>query len=141
MRRVLLHLTAWLAVFAGWLVVTRPYHPTRTIAIGATAVLVSMSALATYANQLVLVPRFARRSGGRGYAVAILVTVAALDLSAVLLISLIYAWLWHPDPLRFGFWFNVASDGVIIGGHVVAAWLLVLAIRFFRGGSPDPSPS
>jgi drug/metabolite transporter (DMT)-like permease len=141
MRRALLHLTAWLAVFVGWLLVTRPYHPTRTIAIGATAVLVSTSALATYADRLVLVPRFARQSGWRAYVVSLSATVAALDLSAVLLISLIYDWLWHPDPLRFGFWFNVASDGVIIGGHVVAVRLLVLTIRFIRGAAPEPSPS
>lgn len=140
-RRMLLQVAAWLAVFAGWLVATRPYHPTWAIAIGATAVLVSTSALAAYANQTLLAPRFAQHPGRRRYVAAVLATIGALDLVAVLLIQLIYAWLWHPDPLRFGFWFNVASDGVIIGVHVVAVMLLVRAIRLVRSGSPEPSPS
>jgi hypothetical protein len=119
LRRVILHASVWLCVFALWLPPARRFHPTWTIAVSATAVLVSASALAVYLNALALRPRFARN--WPKYAVSLLVTVAALDVAAVLSIGAVYDWLWRPDPLRFGFWFNVASDGFIIVLHLLAA--------------------
>ena len=121
LRRVIPHVFVWLCVFALWLVATRQFHPTWAIAVCATAILVSASALAVYLNALVLRPRFARRWQ---YAVSLLAAVLLLDLAAVLSIGAVYDWLWRPDPLRFGFWFNVLSDGFIIALHLaVAAWL------------------
>jgi hypothetical protein len=119
LRRVILHASVWLCVFALWLLTTRRFHPTWTIAVLATAVLVSASALAVYLNALVLRPRFARN--WPRYAASLLLTVAALDVAAVLSIGAVYDWLWWPDPLRFGFWFNIASDGFIIALHLAAA--------------------
>jgi hypothetical protein len=119
LRRVILHAFVWLCVFALWLTAARRFHPTWTIAVLATAVLVSASALAVYLNALVLRPRFARN--WPRYAASLLVTVAGLDVAAVLSIGAVYDWLWRPDPLRFGFWFNVASDGFIIVLHLLAA--------------------
>ncbi|HEY0375964.1 MAG TPA: hypothetical protein VGC87_03315 [Pyrinomonadaceae bacterium] len=119
LRRVIPHVSVWLCVFALWLFATRRFHPTWTIAVPATAVLILASALAVYLNALVLWPRFARN--WPRYAVALLLTVAALDVVAVLSIGAVYDWLWRPDPLRFGFWFNVASDGFIIALHLAAA--------------------
>ena len=119
LRRGILHAFVWLCVFALWLLPTRRFHPTWTIAVLATAVLVSASALAVYLNALVLRPRFAHN--WPRYAASLFVTVAALDVAAVLSIGAVYDWLWRPDPLRFGFWFNVASDGFIIALHLLAA--------------------
>ena len=122
LRRVLWHASLWLCVFAMWLWWTRDFHPTWTIAVCATGVLVSASALAVYLNALVLRPRFARK--WPRYAVSLLASIAVLDLAAVFSIGAVYDWLWRPDPLRFGFWFNFLSDGFIILIHVlIATWI------------------
>ena len=123
LRRVILHASVWLCVFGLWLFATRRFHPTWTIAVCATAILVSASAAAVYLEALVLRPRFARRRQWPQYALSLFAVIAVLDLAAVLSIGAVYDWLWRPDPLRFGFWFNAASDGFIIVLHlVVAAW-------------------
>jgi len=68
-----------------------------------------------------------------------LATVAVLDLVAVLLVQFIYDRLWGAGPLRYGFWFNMASDGFGIAVHLVAAWVVMWVAGFFRGGAPPPS--
>ena len=136
LKRIALHLAMWLGVFAFWLSATRQYHPTPVLAVLATAVLVSASALAVYVNSLFLIPRFARRHLWWQYTASLLATVAVLDLIAVLLIQFIYDWLWGPDPRRFGFWFNVLSDGIIIAAHVVAATMVMWVARFLRERTP-----
>jgi len=133
LRRVALHVALWSGVFLFWLLVTRLHHPTLTIAVSATAVLVTSFVLAVYANSLFLLPRFARRRFRLRYIISLLATVAVLDLVAVLLIQLIYDGLWGADPLRYGFWFNMASDGFGIAAHVVGAMVLTWVARFLRG--------
>ncbi|GJG89453.1 hypothetical protein tb265_46340 [Gemmatimonadetes bacterium T265] len=134
------HVDLWLGVFAGWLVATRAYHPTLAIAAGATAVLVGASAAAVYANHRLLGPRFAAGRRPRwSHVASVLALVGLLDLIAVPAIQLISAWLWHPDPRRFGFWFNVASDGAIIAAHVAAAATLAWVLRLRRGAA-RPTP-
>ena len=137
LKRITLHLAVWLGVFAFWLSVTRQYHPTPALAVLATAVLVSASALAVYVNSLLLLPRFARRHLWWQYAAALLATVTVLDLLAVLLIQFLYDWLWGPDPQRFGFWFNVLSDGSIIVVHVVVAMLVMWVAKFLGRRTPQ----
>ena len=70
---------------------------------------------------------------------SLVATVIVLDLIAVPLIQFIYDLLWRPDPLRFGFRFNLLSDGIIIMVHVLSAMLLAWVIRLFRKSSP-PQP-
>jgi hypothetical protein len=129
----------WLWVFILLLLATRQYHPTLLIAISATAVLVSVSALAVYINSLFLLPGFARRRARAQYAVLWLATVIVLDLIAVQTIQAIYDWLWRPDPLRFGFWFNVMSDGFIIVAHLVIATGIMRVAKLRRRKTP-PQP-
>ncbi len=113
----------WLLVYLGWLWFTRDFHPTWTLAACATAILVGASAAAVYLNAFVLRPRLAR-SRWWVYVLSLCAVVLVLDLAAVLSIGAVYDWLWRPDPLRFGFWFNLLSDGVIINLHLlVAMWL------------------
>lgn len=131
-RRFALHLVVWSGVFTFWLIVTRQHHPTLTIAASATAVLVSSFALAVYANHLFLLPAFARQRFWLRYAISLLATIVALDLIAVLLIQFIYDRLWGADPLRYGFWFNLASDGFGIAVHLAAAMVVVWVVRFIR---------
>ena len=138
--RIALHTTVWCSIFVFWLVVTRQHHPTLAIAVSATAVLVSSFALAVYANSFFLLPKFAQQKLWLQYAVSLLATVAVLDLGAVLLIQFIYDWLWGADPLRYGFWFNMASDGFGIVVHLVAAMVLMWVARFLRRrASAQPS--
>jgi hypothetical protein len=132
LKRIFLHVAIWSGVFIFWLLATRNHHPTLTIAMLATAVLVAAFALAVYTNALLLLPRFAHRRLWLQYTVSLLVTIAVLDLAAVLLIQFIYDHLWGPDPMRYGFWFNVASEGVLIIFHLAAAMGLMCFIRYLR---------
>ena len=111
----------WLGVYAVWLLSTRQYHPTLLIAIIATAILIFTSALGVYSNQHLLRNRLSQRRSWMNYGIQIIITIAALDLIAVISIQTMYDQLWGPDPNRFGFWFNMASDGFIIMLHMVAA--------------------
>ena len=111
----------WLGVYAVWLLSTRQYHPTLLIAIIATAILISTSALGVYSDQHLLRNRLSQRRSWINYGIQIIITIAALDLIAVISIQTMYDQLWGPDPNRFGFWFNMASDGFIIMLHMVAA--------------------
>lgn len=129
-RRVALHLAVWSGIFVFWLFVTRQHHPTLTIALSATAVLVSSFVLAVYANSLFLVARFAQRRLWLRYIFSLLAVVMALDFIAVLLIQFIYDRLWGVDPLRYGFWFNMTTDGFGITVHLVGAMMVMWVGRF-----------
>ena len=111
----------WLGVYVVWLLSTRQYHPTLLIAIIATAILISTSALGVYSNKHLLRKRLSQRRSWVTYGIQLIISIAALDLIAVISIQTIYDQLWGPDPNRFGFWFNMASDGFIIMMHIVAA--------------------
>jgi hypothetical protein len=132
LRRIFLHVAIWSGVYTFWLVATRNHHPTWTIAASATAVLVTAFALAVYINALLLLPRFARRHLWLQYIVSLIVAIIVLDLVAVLLIQIIYDYLWGLDPLRYGFWFNVASEGVLIIIHLAAATGVMWRARYLR---------
>lgn len=119
-KSAIVHLAVWGCVFAAWLLATRQYHSTWPIALLATGVLVSAAALAVYLNRSLRVRRAALGFGWWRYGGSLLAGIALLDLGAVLLIQFIYDQLWGPDPNRFGFWFNVGSDGAIITLHVAA---------------------
>lgn len=139
-RRIALHVAVWSGVFVFWLLVTRQHHPTLTIAASATAVLVSSFALAVYTNSLLLLPRFAQRRFWLRYGISLLATIAVIDLAAVLLVQFIYDRLWGADPLRYGFWFNMASDGFGIAVHVVVAMVVMWVAGYLRRSAP-PQPS
>ena len=138
-RRVMLHLVVWFGVFTFWLLVTRQHHPTWMVAALATAVLVSAFALAAYLNSLLLWPKFAKRRRWLPYLLALLTTVAVIDLVAVLSIQLIYDWLWGTDAGRYSFWFNLTSDGAGIIVHVVAAMGVMWIVKYLRKSRP-PQP-
>ena len=138
-RRIILHLALWSGVFLFWLLVTRQHHPTWIVAAAATAVLVSAFALAVYVNSLILWAKFAKRRRWLRYLLALLALVAAIDLVTVLLIQLVYDWLGVTRAGRYGFWFNMASDGAGIIVHVVAAMGVMWIARYVRrGASPQP---
>lgn len=114
------HAFAWVAVYGFWLWATRAYHPTLSIAAAATFLLVASFAAAFYLDRLVLASRLA---GGRRLA-ALLAVEMGLNLAVVAAIQLVYDAMWGPDPRRFGFSTNVATDFLGMHLHVVAArWI------------------
>jgi hypothetical protein len=131
-RRIILHLGLWAGVFSFWLFFTRWHHPTLIVAASATAVLVSSFALAVYINSLFLQPRFAKRRLWLQYAAGLLATIAVLDLFAVLLIQLLYDFAGVPREVRYGFLFNMASDGAGIILHVAAAMFIMWVVKHLR---------
>jgi hypothetical protein len=127
LKSVLTHLALWLVIFACWLVATRHFHPTLLIAVLATGVFVAASASAVYISR-----RIASESSRLRYIILLAVVVILLDLVAVITIQLIYDMLWGPDQNRFGFWFNIASDGFIIVLHLVGAAMARHVMRRWR---------
>jgi hypothetical protein len=135
---MLLQITLWLGIYAAWFYSTRQFHPTLSLELLATGVLVAASAIAVYINTLVLVPRLFRPGSRWKYWGALTATILLLDLLAVLSIQFAYDRIWGPDPLRFGFWFNMASDGFIIALHVAGAAGLGVLARMVRARSAPP---
>jgi hypothetical protein len=120
------HAAVWVAVFAFWLLLTRNYHPTLGIGVLATTLLVAAFVGAVYVNSYLLLPRLARRTSWWRYLLSLLAIVVVLDVvTVVLAIQGVYDLLWGPDPLRFGFWFNFAIDGIGIDAHLAAGTLVL----------------
>jgi hypothetical protein len=118
MKRISLHLAAWLAILGVWVFVSRNHHPTLLINILATSVLVAASATAVYVNMSVLRPQFLRRRTGWRYILELIFMVSVLDVIAVITIQVIYDGLWGPDPLRYGFGTNLIYEAIFIGLHL-----------------------
>jgi hypothetical protein len=114
-----INVLVWIAGFAFWLFISRDYHPTLLIAISATGVLVTVSALAVYLNHLVLLPRRTEHHSYTRYFVQLGISVVVLAVAAVFIIQVIYDYLWGPDPNRFGFWQNLAYEIIFISIHVI----------------------
>ena len=129
MKRILCHFTIWLALLGGWVAVSRDHHPTLLLNMLASAVLVAASAVAVYANALVLRPRYVRQRRGWQYVLELALTVMALDLVSVLVIQWLYDMLWGPDPSRYSFWTNIGLEAGFIGLHVAVAFAIGTAFR------------
>jgi hypothetical protein len=136
--RPLTNIAIWLAVFAFWFFLSRPYHPTLLIDALATAMLVTVAALTVYVNSSLLVPRFWKRGLHGQYAGALLLTIAVLALIAVVLIGWMYDALWGPDPARFGFGTNFVYECVFISIHFVGALGLMKLAGWFRQHTHQP---
>ncbi|MBY0492460.1 MAG: alpha/beta hydrolase [Gemmatimonadaceae bacterium] len=146
--RLARHAAVWAALYVAWLLATRDFHPTWAVALSATAVLVGASAVAVYGTTW-----GATRTRQRGLLASVALIVGMLvaaDLLCVSLIQALYDGLWHPDPRRFGFWFNMASDGAIITLHVLLAAALrrltrrhtaTLSCLTLFGGTPLATPA
>ena len=123
MKRIALHLLIWLCMAGFWLMVFRAHHPTLTLAILATGLLIGSYAVAVYINQLLLIPRFPTW-GFAYYLIVLALVLFCLTVSGVLSIQAVYDFFWGPDRRRFGFWFNITTDlcGMVI--YVFGAWLI-----------------
>ncbi len=129
----------WLADWSSCVVLARAHHPTLAIDAVATACLLAACAVAVYANGLVLVPRLMRRGRVGAYLAALVGTTLASATAGVIVIQVVYDAMWGPDPLRYGFAFNLATDWLAVALHVAAAMgLAMLSRRVFPNRSPAP---
>ena len=124
-------LVAWLAVGVFWLVTTRNYHPTWTLAVIVSSSLMLVYAIATYINYLVLIPKYWRaRLYGR-FAVSLLVTMCVLTGLALAVIRTSYHTMYGPDPDPNGMYIHYAIDLFGMAVHVVVAAGIVWCVRRF----------
>lgn len=130
-KQILTHLAIWAGVLAFWLLLTLDHHPTFTLAIVATTIMVGCSAAAVYTHALLLRPRLAALSWIR-YTPVLLALVVTLGAIAAASIGSIYDLLWGPDPLRYGFWTNLALDSTGIALHLLAAIVIYRPRRRVR---------
>lgn len=131
-----LQVLAWLALWSFWVVVSRQNHPTLTLNLIASALLVLTFACAVYVNHLRLIPRLWKARRFAAYGAALLLAMAGLALICTAAIHIVYDVLRGPDPARFGFWTNFLMEFVLVAFHasVVAAGVwLVRWIRRMRG--------
>ena len=111
----------WLADWLACVVLARAHHPTLAIDAVATACLLAACAVAVYGNGCVLVPRLLRRGRIAAYLAALVGTTLASATVGVMVIQVVYDVMWGPDPLRYGFAFNLATDWLAVVLHVAAA--------------------
>jgi hypothetical protein len=128
-RWVWLSVLAWIGVWLFWLVTTRGFHPTFTLALIVTTSLIGMYAAAAYVNHLVLIPRF-WRTGRRGRYIAWLVVMMLLLTAAALaVIRVSYTAMWGLDPDKDGVYKHFAIDLFGMAVHLAAAAGVVWAFR------------
>ena len=118
-------LLGWITLASLAMVLVRAHHPTLLINALATSLLFASFAAAVYINHLLLIPRLLNEDRRAAYVLALLLTMVGVTLAAVFSIQFVYDFLWGPDPLRYGFWFNFASDFMGMLLHVVGAAVLV----------------
>lgn len=121
-----LQVMAWLAAWAFWVVVNRRHHPTLAIDVVATGCLMAGCAVAVYAHQMLIRPRFRGRT--ISYFTALMTAMIVATVASVFAIMWVYDRMWGPDPARYGLGFNLATDfaGVVV--HVVLAATIVWVV-------------
>lgn len=120
--RIWAPLFAWVAVWAFWLLVTRAFHPTLSLALIVTSSLVIGFALATYTNHFYLIPHFWRRGKRLIYILALLGVMAGYTSLALLVIRLSYHFQIGPDPDPYGTIRHFLIDFFGMAVHVAVAF-------------------
>jgi hypothetical protein len=128
-RLVWLSVLAWLGVWLFWLVTTRGFHPTFTLAVIVTTSLIGVYAAAAYVNHLILIPRFWRTGHLGRYTAWLVVMMLLLTAAALSVIRMSYAQLWGLDPDKDGVYKHFAIDLFGMAVHLVAAAGVVWAFR------------
>ncbi len=128
-RCVWLSVLAWIGVWFFWLVTTRGFHPTFTLAVIVTTSLIGVYAAAAYVNHLILIPRFWRTGRFGRYTVWLVVMMLLLTAAALAVIRASYTALWGLDPEKDGVYKHFAIDLFGMAVHLVAAAGIVWAFR------------
>jgi hypothetical protein len=128
-RCVWLSVLAWIGVWLFWLVTTRGFHPTFTLAVIVTTSLIGVYAAAAYVNHLILIPRFWRTGRRVRYSAWLVVMMLLLTAAALSVIRMSYAQLWRLDPEHDGVCKHFAIDLFGMAVHLAAAAGIVWAFR------------
>jgi hypothetical protein len=128
-RWVWLSVLAWIGVWLFWLVTTRGFHPTFTLAVIVTTSLIGVYAVAAYVNHLILIPRFWRTGRFGPYTAWLVLMMVLLTAAALSVIRVSYAHLWGLDPDKDGVYKHFAIDLFGMAVHLVAAAGIVWALR------------
>lgn len=124
-----LSVLAWIGVWLFWLVTTRGFHPTFTLAVIVTTSLIGVYAAAAYLNHLIFIPRF-WRTGRRGrYTAWLVILMLLLTAAALWVIRVSYAAMWGLDPDKDGACKHFAIDLFGMAVHLTAAAAIVWALR------------
>jgi multisubunit Na+/H+ antiporter MnhE subunit len=122
---------AWLGVWAFWLVTSRDFHPSFTLAVLVTTCLVTAYAGAFHVNHLILVPRYWRRGRRVRHLAWLTVMMVLLTAAALAVIRIAYT-TWHgPDPDPYGVYKHFAIDLFGMAMHLLAASAVVAGFRRF----------
>ena len=132
-RWVWLSALAWIGVWLFWLVTTRGFHPTFTLAVIVTTSLIGVYAAAAYVNQLILIPRFWRTGRLGPYTAWLVVVMLLLTAAALAVIRTSYTELWGLDPDKDGVYKHFAIDLFGMAVHLIVA---AGVVRAFRRVSP-----
>jgi hypothetical protein len=130
---VWLSVLAWIGVWLFWLVTTRGFHPTFTLAVIVTTSLIGVYAAAAYVNHLILIPRFWRTGRRIRYTAWLVVIMVLLTAAALSVIRMSYAQLWGLDPDKDGVHKHFAIDLFGMAVHLAAAAGIVWAFRRVNG--------
>jgi hypothetical protein len=134
-------LVAWLAVGVFWLIATRSFHPTWTLAIVTTGALVASYAAASYVNQLVLVPSYWHTGRYGSYAASLVAIMAFLTAVALAVIRTCYIMALGPDPDPNGLYVHYGIDFAGMVVHLLAAvGVVAMVTKFSRSvtGAGEP---
>ena len=123
-------LLAWVVVWAFWLSLTHSFHPTFSLALIVTTILVSVYAAAAYCNHLLLLPRLWSKGLRLRYAVWLVFTMALLTAVALAVIRFSYFMACGPDTDQNGVYKHYAIDlfGMLV--HVGLAALEVCVTKW-----------
>ena len=121
---------AWVVVWAFWLSLTHRFHPTFSLALIVTTILVSVYAAAAYCNHLLLLPRLWSQGLHLRYAVWLAFTMALLTAVALAVIRVSYFMAFGPDTDPNGVYKHYAIDlfGMLV--HVGLAALVVWVTKW-----------
>ena len=141
--------SAWIAIYAAWVLASINNHPTWSINLICTGILV-LASVVTLAVVFHLLDQTRQDPGllekgipWRMWPWRLSWTVATQIVSVWLIASLLAVWLiqaiydrnWGPDPRRFGFWTNLFYDSLFLFIHVTAGIVVALAARYWLHAS------
>lgn len=126
--RLVLSMAGWVVVAIGWFYLTRSFHPTTALAIIVTASLMLAYALAAYANELWLIPKYWRRNR-IAYWLGLLAIMALFTAAALTVIRVSYFQTLGPDPDPNGTLKHYAIDFFGMTFHVAAFSALMRPFR------------
>lgn len=123
-RTIGLSMLGWLTVGLFWLVVTRNYHPTWTLATIATSSLVSAYAVAAYVHHRYLIPKYWQADRVAMHVVLLVTAMIFLTGFALAIIRFSYLHAFGPYPVD-DWYIDYAIDFFGMAVHLVMAVVVV----------------